>query len=153
LDETGRSFYREAKLFSDFTAAFQPDSGAENYRLLLEHLLRLYAAGVKLTLAKIDDPGTVTDNALRPTVDLKKYNDYWEVFNPFSNEAPVQGSLSDDLADIYCDLQEEIRLYEQAKYREAIGNWTFNFQIHWGSHAVDAIRALHYLVYRELRAD
>ncbi|MBT2659203.1 DUF5063 domain-containing protein [Bacillus sp. ISL-18] len=34
-------------------------------------------------------------------------------------------------------------LYERNEHIEATWEWKFSFDIHWGSHAVDAIRALH----------
>ncbi|PWA11191.1 hypothetical protein DCC39_09460 [Pueribacillus theae] len=62
-------------------------------------------------------------------------------------EEPVEASLSDDLLDIYIDVKRGILLYENRKYREAIWEWKLNFQIHWGNHTVDAMRALHFANY------
>jgi hypothetical protein len=92
------------------------------------------------------EPGNddVTDlNIVVPLVNFGEYDTYWEVFNPYHLEEPVGASLSDDILDIYKDAKKGILLYEKNEHIEGIWEWKFGFEIHWGSHAVDAIRALH----------
>ncbi|WP_224768136.1 DUF5063 domain-containing protein [Metabacillus idriensis] len=59
-----------------------------------------------------------------------------------------RGSLSDDILDIYKEVKRGIHLYEKDEYIGAISEWKINFEIHWGSHAVVAIRVLHSAIFR-----
>jgi len=71
---------------------------------------------------------------------------YWEVFDPYEEDAPVCGSIADDLADIYGDLKGALKVYQQGSEsdrKDAVWHWRFNFHFHWGEHLVDALRALH----------
>jgi hypothetical protein len=68
---------------------------------------------------------------------------YWEVFDPYDPQAPLQASLSDDVLDVYGDLQRGLAAYEAGRIDEAIWVWRFYFEVHWADHAVDALRALH----------
>jgi hypothetical protein len=70
---------------------------------------------------------------------------YGEVFNPLivPPEEPVLGSLSDDITDIYRDVVTGLREYEAGRRTQALWEWGFGFQAHWGEHATGAIRALH----------
>jgi hypothetical protein len=59
----------------------------------------------------------------------------------------VVGSLSDDLADIYGDLVAGTEaLAAGAGMMNVIWAWRFSFESHWGSHLLDASRALHHLL-------
>jgi hypothetical protein len=70
---------------------------------------------------------------------------YWEIFDGSRNppEEPVHGSLVDDVGDIYRDVARGLALFESGKRAEALWEWAFNFRIHWGEHALSAMRALH----------
>jgi hypothetical protein len=68
---------------------------------------------------------------------------YWDVFDPLKEEEPVFNPLSDDLADIYSHIREDLSLYEAGYIYEAVWQWRFNYLIHWGKHLTSAQRALH----------
>ena len=69
---------------------------------------------------------------------------YSEIFSPLvPQEEPVVGDLADDLVDIYRDVAAGLELYECGRIDDALWEWGFNFQAHWGEHASSAIRALH----------
>jgi hypothetical protein len=70
---------------------------------------------------------------------------YWEVFDPLTDspEEPVLGHLTDDLGDIYRETSQGLTLYDAGRIAEALWEWGFNFQFHWGEHATGAIRAIH----------
>ena len=90
---------------------------------------------------------------------------YWEVFDPtyteengkpgqgwkITDREPTQGWLVDDFADIYADLKEELTKIDQIGTDESIEDalWQlkFGFNLHWGNHCINAMRALHYLWY------
>ena len=78
---------------------------------------------------------------------LGNYEHYRKIFDarPSNDEPPISGSIADDLADIYRDLQDGLRRLESDPDHPAtaIGDWRMSFAIHWGKHAVHAIAALH----------
>ena len=71
---------------------------------------------------------------------------YWQLLEPTRETETGAGSLADDLADIYGDINEGLVLLEGPKGSpsEAIWNWRFQFGSHWGQHAVDALRVIHF---------
>ena len=76
---------------------------------------------------------------------------YWLVFNPQSNppEEPVAGMLSADLSEIWGDLKSGLLTLErhgEAALDDVHWDWRFSLKSHWGSHAVNALAALHSLV-------
>jgi Domain of unknown function (DUF5063) len=84
---------------------------------------------------------------------LGKYDMYSEVFDPVFDHEALTATLSDDLSDIYRDLKDSLEKYdgnEETGRREAIWEWKFNLQIHWGHHVVDALRPIHSLVFDHL---
>ncbi len=74
---------------------------------------------------------------------------YYSQLDPFddSNEY-CQLSLAVDLGDIYDDLEPGIVMYENDKKARAASAWRKDFEIHWGRHAINAIRVLHEYVTR-----
>jgi len=95
-------------------------------------------------------------------VKLGDLNLYWEVWDPTKdpkdptkdNEA-IHGSLADDFADIYGDLSEGLELSKarQALPEDNIWHWRFSYYSHWGKHAIDALRTVHFLVREMLDPD
>lgn len=70
---------------------------------------------------------------------------YWAI-DPSGRpeQEPVAGSLSDDLADIYLDVNEGLSLLAAGGSQiDAVWEWRFSFWSHWGSHTADAIRVIH----------
>ena len=72
---------------------------------------------------------------------------YWEVYEPFADEKPdpIQGSISDDLADIWHDIKMGLSIFDSQKpncVKNAVWHWRFSFGSHWGYHVAGAIRAL-----------
>jgi hypothetical protein len=71
---------------------------------------------------------------------------YSELFNPLSvpaQEEPTVGDLADDIADIFNDVLEGLRCFDYGRVPDAVWEWAFGFQSHWGRHASSAIRTLH----------
>lgn len=111
----------------------------------LHLLLDLYSK--VLSLPDVESERTEEIDLVVPTPHFNFHtNDsYWEVFHPYQLEEPVASSLSDDIIDIYKDVKKGLFLYHKNEQTEAVWQWKFSFDIHWGGHAVDAIRALHYV--------
>ena len=76
---------------------------------------------------------------------FEPFDSYSEVFDPYDREdhEPVVGSLSDDLLDVYRDIRGGLWSWETDATANAIWEWRFSFDTHWGDHAADALRALH----------
>ena len=77
-----------------------------------------------------------------------RHGRYWQVSNPFTNDDAVAGSLADDLADIYRDINPGLKLYKRSPRgakEAAIWHWRFSLIYHWGQHATGALRALQQL--------
>ena len=74
---------------------------------------------------------------------------YQIVFDPFQDRKTVSSSLSDDLADIYCDVKEGLLNLKSSRRVSAsvIWQWKCDFESHWGRHAVSAINAMHCRLY------
>jgi hypothetical protein len=48
------------------------------------------------------------------------------------------------MLDVYLDVGRGLKLWEQDPNKAAaVWEWRFHFDIHWGDHAIDALRALH----------
>jgi len=148
--------------FSACAAAYEAwvlkgeSEGAVAAREAMEHLLTLYAAVLKLPAAGAllaEDDQVRNDLALtqeewevayRRMGKRLPFDMYSEVFDPLKvpAEEPVVGSVADDLADIYRDLADGLRLYRAGRMGEALWAWRLNFEFHWGEHASGGIRAL-----------
>lgn len=136
-------FFHSAVHFCSIIENFDSNQVHDNLRALLVALLDLYSKALYLPEVE-PEHGEVTDIHISvPQINFNQYDHYWEVFNPYDLEEPVGASLSDDILDIYKDVKKGILLYEKYEHIEAIWEWKFGFELHWGSHAVDAIRALH----------
>ncbi|WP_162260301.1 DUF5063 domain-containing protein [Nocardioides sp. Root190] len=77
---------------------------------------------------------------------------YWSVlqvvpFDPDESDTGI-GSLCDDLADIWRDLVAGLRALSGGTSADEVAwQWKYDFESHWGHHAVDALRVLHALKY------
>ncbi len=78
----------------------------------------------------------------RPRFDHGTVDCYYEVFDPFTRDGLVVGSLTDDLSDTYADLQKGLALLDRGEPEGAVWSWRFSFDAHWGDHLVDALRML-----------
>ena len=86
---------------------------------------------------------------------IKKWDNYLEMFDPYKRreKIPVHGSLSDDLADIYRDVQSGLNEWDKIpapQKLDIIWEWEYSFETHWGEHATSAIRALYWLLYSHI---
>jgi hypothetical protein len=125
-----------------------------------ERLAVLYAAGLALPrLAAMETEGSEDarphDQARAALADrirakLGDLDDYRFVFDPYeSHEPPVDGSLSDDLSDIYQDLKHGLDLYTGGVSQgDAIWEWRVGFETHWGVHAAHAQYAIHWITHK-----
>jgi Domain of unknown function (DUF5063) len=78
---------------------------------------------------------------------LREYDSFW-VEHPESDvpSAPGESSLADDLADVYRELKDGLMAWDSTEptlRAGAVWEWRFGFEVHWGDHAVKAMRAIH----------
>jgi hypothetical protein len=78
------------------------------------------------------------------------HNDVYYVHD--HNFDTVQVSLADNLADIYQDMKDFVMLYQKNisfSRQNALAQIRVLFYDHWGLRVLDALRAVHYLLFRE----
>jgi hypothetical protein len=125
---------------------------------LAEHLVGLYAAGMRLPFPGGDDdfdaPASMTSEEWQELYQrlgskLGNVAFYSVMFDPYELGAtPVTGSLADDAADIYRDLRVGLNVIEsEGGLDNAVWEWRFGFDNHWGKHAAEALLALHSLTH------
>ena len=127
------------------------DAVAEAARAV-SHLSLLYHLAAELPLPDdIDDEfepeGSDNDtwHAVAQRCAAMPFKYYSEVFDPHAvpGEEPIVHNLANDVADIHRDLIGGLELYRAGHVAEAQFDWRFTFEIHWGRHAVSALRGLH----------
>jgi hypothetical protein len=136
-------FLISASQYCSMIENFESCNENNKIRNLLISLLDMYAKAFGIPEVEPQDDKVSTLDISVPKVNFGQFDYYWEVFDPYHLEEPVSGSLTDDIVDIYKDVKEGLLLYERNEQVEAVWLWRFKFETHWGSHAVDAIRALH----------
>lgn len=124
---------------------------------LAASLSQLYAIAIQLPYvepATDEVPGSMPRkqdwgvwNTLRQK--LGPLESYYTVYEPRELSDPVQGSLANDLFEIYEDLKEDIALVKGGAHPSDIAwSWRESFREHWGNHATDALRAIYWRVCR-----
>jgi hypothetical protein len=69
---------------------------------------------------------------------------YWEIFDSTKFSEPINGSLADDISDIYFDLKESVYLAERNAHPEdTVWEMRFSFSSHWGRHLTSALKAIY----------
>jgi hypothetical protein len=86
---------------------------------------------------------------------LGEHDSYLEVFDPLMqySESPVEGSLAENMADIYQDLKDFILSYRIGTVEvmnDALWECRNNFASYWGQRLVNGLRALHNLTYGDV---
>jgi hypothetical protein len=140
------AFADQAHQFCDFVERASTLPLRARLEAARTRLLDLYRAGILLPRVEPPEGFDAGPNPPRPEgwVDFDQFEVYWEVFDPYVDAAPVAGSLSDDVLDVYFDVWRGLDLWKsKAPRAAAIWEWRFHLDVHWGDHAVDALRALH----------
>lgn len=72
---------------------------------------------------------------------LGNLDEYWDVFDLTQKEEAILCSLSQDIAEIYMDLQAALRLQTSgASLEDMYFDWRFDFRSHWSRHATCALK-------------
>lgn len=83
---------------------------------------------------------------------LGRHDAYQEVFDPNIqySETPVGASLAENFADIYQDIKNFVSLYQIGTneiMHDALWECKQNFEQYWGQKLVNALRAMHQLLF------
>jgi hypothetical protein len=155
---------KESRTFADLARRYMDLIDRRNELTVADLLLQahpllasLYSAA--LTLPKVDGSDEIPKSRM-PHEEWKVLYEsfkailgsrtmYRKVFDPYDMKEgePLEGSLADDLADVYRDLREGLELWDRGSQEDAVWGWRFNFRIHWGEHTINAIRAIYTLAY------
>lgn len=75
---------------------------------------------------------------------------YREVFDPWEldDDRAMTGDLTDDLWDTFMGLRTGLDLWNRGRRDQALWQWRFGFESHWGEHVTGALRALYMLARR-----
>jgi hypothetical protein len=151
-------FVSAARRFCALIEASSPLSGRVGLPELEQILAAVYAAGVRLpgvepegddvTISRMSDDEwrSLFEELRRRLGDADRY---WTFLDPSIQTSLVEASLADDLADIYRELAGGIDLLRSgAAPDEVLFRWRLGLDLHWGRHAVAALRALRALVER-----
>lgn len=137
-------FANEVRTYRDFVHHAPSMLIAERLPRARARLLALYEAALSLPEDIEVDGSERNPRPPQPSWDgFGDVDTYWEVFDPYIHDEPVAGSLSDDILDVYRDVVGGLVIWEQGKTADAAWHWRFLFDVHWGDHAIDALRALH----------
>ena len=144
--------------FLDALAALgRGEGGNEVVPLLLLEVAQVMLAGAQLGASRdvIPSGNAEPDVGADPDLDalrtglaqrLSDYDEYAELFDPYSDTAPTAFRLSDDLAAVAADLIHGLRHYQAGRAGEALWWWQYSYVNHWGTHGGAALRALHAVV-------
>ena len=146
MDSTAAAFADSVRRYCTFIESAASLTLEERIRAARAHLADLVRAACDLPVGDVDSPDIDADVTMPPDwPGMGELDIYWEMFDPYDHEtnAPVAGSLSDDLLDVYRDLWRGLVAYDAGHVGAAVWEWRFHFDFHWGDHAFGALRALH----------
>jgi hypothetical protein len=152
MDPTVQAFAAEARIYCAW--ALNIEEGDQGAASALRRIVAVYQAALRLPEPSVE--GTQDDlpafvsreehEAVRQACARLPLQYYSELFNPLpvpAKEEPTVGDLADDIADIFDDVLEGLRCFDHGRVPDAVWQWVFGFQRHWGRHASCAIRTLH----------
>ena len=104
------SYYTTVKEFSSWLKQLV-NINEDNAETIITKIMTVYIAS-----SELEYPETVSENACDYKSEIlsiasEKFSFYWEIFDPYSLDEAVCGSLIDDLSDIYNDIQEGVYIY------------------------------------------
>ncbi len=145
-----------AEEFCHLVDGYSKRSREQLVQELSVHLARLCEVGVRLPMVEPATEGvdatpeavtahteewTKLSSGLRQV--FGQLDGYWEIFEPTEKEEPVLGSLANDIAEIYLDLKDALKLLESGNAPDDIHwDWRFEFHSHWSKHAASALKVL-----------
>ena len=151
FNELAEPFYQIALQYCNWCENF----GSNVAQLAFEPFISLVAStfynAVLLQPSEAADPIIEREARLKATLLSDQLNFsslpfgfYRDLFDdsPESEELPTLGDIQDDLKDIYTELKTGIFMWEMGFCSQAENQWAFSFRVHWGRHAVCALKAM-----------
>ncbi len=138
-------FVGAARRYCDFVQEAGMSSLQDRVLAARVLLLELYVAAVALPRSEAPDGMESAPVPPAPSTwsAFEQYEHYWEIFDPYAGDRRVAGSLTEDLLDVYLDVCRGLSFWDGAQEQAAIWEWRTSFDTHWGTHAIDALWALH----------
>jgi hypothetical protein len=151
MDRASKQFAVEARAFCDFVDRAHMFALPERLAHARTRLLALYTAALSLPHAWADEDTTACKAPAKPSAwpGFEQFELYRLALAPnnLADSELAVGSLSDDVLDIHHDVGEGLAMWDAGHREVAVWHWRLLFGPHWGDHAIDALRALHYAIY------
>lgn len=141
-----QAFVREVRAY---IALIEAPKAVEDFpRVCATQLARLYDLSMRLPET---EPGKVDEPKVRfsRSAELERAvgdQAYWMIFDPFNDEAPVAGSIYEDLSSVYEDIVGSLALFDRGDddaLHTAVWLWRLNMETHTGRHLIGALLPLH----------
>jgi hypothetical protein len=153
-------FVDASKHFCSFIEKGSADTEREFLLLTQNHLLTLYNLGRNLPIVRLETDTTfdvdVDDAEMKALLkfigERVPFSYYWAVLNPVDEAGLPEtgtGDLIDDLGDIYSDLKKALILFgkdDLGAKENAIFQFKFGYENHWGEHCIEALYAIHHFL-------
>lgn len=140
-------FYESAKAFCNFVSSNTIDEN--NVEKLITLTADIYLAGFSLSEVEPDSNESPDQKKRLPAINIAVDDGYWMFFDSFDEKDIVCGSLKDDIADIYQDLERGITENNAGNKNNAAFEWKLMHALHWGVHAVNMLKVLHQIWERQ----
>ena len=147
------NFLSSVKAFVDWIQSPPQDSKEEAASALLT-LTSLYADAISLMKIDVEREEGFEPEECR--VLPEEWKEVYERLNHFpftyyqecesphdSDSDTVFTDIVEDLTDIYQDVAEGKKLYDEGQHENALCHWQMTFEYHWGRHCLGAMKALH----------
>ena len=123
------AFVLQVDTFCDFVERASTLSMLERLVTARTRLLELYRVGLALPSVEPETGDAPPERSARPErwVGFAEHDTYAEIFDPYVDDPPVVGSLSDDLLDVYGDMVRGLDLWKHGQRTNAVWEWRFGF--------------------------
>jgi len=151
MTEASAEFVALAREFCNWCEGAKSSDAEVLRQEAIRFLARLYAGVLALPVVERNDfPGgpEISEEAWQlvyRSFGALPLNYYHSAVNPSIEAEAVMGTgdAADDLADTYREIKTGVLLMENGLLDDGIWHWRWTFRVHWGEHALDALRALH----------
>jgi len=155
LTSRTRAFRMQARAFCNLIAGHEHIPLRHFLHSAHQSLPALYALGLQLpgicpeheasyTRVSVEEWRRLFRSLSTRLGDRVHYSGVFDAYDRRDGQALI-GNLADDLADVHADLENGLRCWRAGDHENAVWEWHFMLECHWGEHATDAIRALYWL--------
>lgn len=153
------AFYQAAEQFSSFVENdFTVDSD-DYLRDLHDRLVILYETAMNVPWIDLQSASDYRNSFDKPYIqkvvnsiadNLQDKRYYWDVSNPIRSgdkQEVMKRNLVDDVGNIFKAIKYSLNIFNSGKQDSkevALWQFKFDFEYHWGSNCINAIRALHF---------